>query len=199
MNLKQLYGQTEASVYVTVQPDGEICADTVGPAGTEVDIRIADNGEVLYRSPGVFIGYYKDAAKTAESQDRRRLRAHRRRRLLRSENGHLKIIDRAKDVGRLNDGTLFAPKYIENKLKFYPNIKEAVAFGDGRDYVCVLHQYRSRRGRQLGRAQQRRLRLLSGTRRPSAGLRHDREARRRGEPLAGRGAGAWRARRSSAS
>ena len=92
------------------------------------------------------------------------------------KTGHLKIIDRAKDVGRLNDGTLFAPKYIENKLKFYPNIKEAVAFGDRRDFVCVIHQHRSGRGRQLGRAQQRRLRLLSGARRPSARLRHDRRS-----------------------
>ena len=90
------------------------------------------------------------------------------------KTGHLKIIDRAKDVGRLNDGTLFAPKYIENKLKFYPNIREAVAFGDKRDFVCAMLNIDLDRGRQLGRAQQHRLRLLSGAGRPSAGLRHDR-------------------------
>ena len=84
------------------------------------------------------------------------------------KTGHLKIIDRAKDVGKLNDGTLFPPKYIENKLKFYPNIREAVAIGDKRDFVARDAQYRPDGGRQLGRAQQRRLWLLSGARRPSA-------------------------------
>ena len=93
-----------------------------------------------------------------------------------AKTGHLKIIDRAKDVGKLNDGTLFPPKYIENKLKFFPNIREAVAFGDGRDFVARDDQHRSRRGRQLGRAQQRGLRLLPGAGRPSAGLRHDRRS-----------------------
>jgi long-chain acyl-CoA synthetase len=139
VNLKQLYGQTEASVYVTMQPDGEIRADTVGRPAPQVEIRIAENGEVLYRSPGVFLGYYKDEAKTAETKTADGF--------VRSgdagffdDSGHLKIIDRAKDVGRMREGALFPPKYIENKLKFYPNIKEAVAFGDGRDYVsCFLN------------------------------------------------------------
>ena len=137
VNLKQLYGQTEASVYVTMQPDGEIRADTVGRPAPEVEIRIDDNGEVLYRSPGTFVGYYKDEAKTAETKTADGF--------VRSgdagffdADGHLKIIDRAKDVGKLADGGLFPPKYIENKLKFYPNIKEAVAFGDGRDFVACF-------------------------------------------------------------
>jgi long-chain acyl-CoA synthetase len=137
VNLKQLYGQTEAAVYVTMQPDGEIRADTVGRPAPQVEIRIDDNGEVLYRSPGVFLGYYKDAEKTAETMTADGF--------VRSgdagffdEGGHLKIIDRAKDVGRMRDGALFPPKYIENKLKFYPNIKEAVAFGAGRDGVACL-------------------------------------------------------------
>jgi long-chain acyl-CoA synthetase len=137
VNLKQLYGQTEASVYVTMQPDGEIRADTVGRPAPSVEIRIDDNGEVLYRSPGVFQGYYKDEAKTAETKTPDGF--------VRSGDagffdatGHLKIIDRAKDVGKMRDGSLFPPKYIENKLKFYPNIKEAVAFGDGRDYVACF-------------------------------------------------------------
>ena len=137
VNLKQLYGQTEASVYVTMQPDGEIRADTVGRPAPQVEIRIDESGEVLYRSPGVFIGYYKDAEKTAETKTPDGF--------VRSgdagffdTDGHLKIIDRAKDVGRLRDGGLFPPKYVENKLKFYPNIKEAVAFGAERDFVACF-------------------------------------------------------------
>ena len=137
VNLKQLYGQTEASVYVTMQPDGEIRADTVGRPAPEVDIRIDDSGEVLYRSPGVFIGYYKDEAKTAETKTADGFVRSGDAGFFDAE-GHLKIIDRAKDVGRLGDGSLFPPKYVENKLKFYPNIKEAVAFGDGRDRVACF-------------------------------------------------------------
>lgn len=137
INLKQLYGQTEAFLYVTVQKDGEVRADTVGPAAPNVDIRIADNGEVLFRSPGMFTGYYKEDEKTAEvltpdgfirTGDAGFFDA----------DGQLKIIDRSKDVGKLKDGSLFAPKYIENMLKFFPNIKEAVAFGDGRDFAAAF-------------------------------------------------------------
>jgi len=137
LNLKQLYGQTEACVYVTMQPDGEIRADTVGKPAPDVEIKIAESGEVLYRSPGVFLGYFKQddetaATKTAEGW------VHTGDAGFFDDTGHLKIIDRAKDVGKLADGALFAPKYIENKLKFFPNIKEAVAFGDGRDMVCCF-------------------------------------------------------------
>ncbi len=138
MNLKQLYGQTEAFLYVTAQPDGQIRADTVGPATPNVDIRIDEaTGEVLYKSPGQFVGYYKEPEKTKETMtadgyvktgDAGFFDA----------TGHLRIIDRAKDVGKLKDGSLFAPKYIENKLKFFPNIKEAVAFGQGRDFVAAF-------------------------------------------------------------
>ncbi|WP_436639187.1 AMP-binding protein [Microbaculum sp. FT89] len=137
LNLKQLYGQTEATVFVTVQPDGEIRADTVGKPAPEVEIRIDESGEVLYRSPGVFVGYYKNedatkATKTAEGW------VHTGDAGFFDSEGHLRIIDRAKDVGHLKDGTLFAPKYLENKLKFYPNIKEAVAFGHERDFVTMM-------------------------------------------------------------
>jgi long-chain acyl-CoA synthetase len=137
LNLKQLYGQTEAFLYVTAQPDGQIRADTVGPATPNVAIRIAENGEVLYKSPGQFVGYFKDEAKTAETMtpdgyvktgDAGFFDA----------GGHLKIIDRANDVGKLADGALFAPKYIENKLKFFPNIREVVAFGPDRPYATAL-------------------------------------------------------------
>jgi long-chain acyl-CoA synthetase len=138
VNLKQLYGQTEASVYITAQPDGEIFADTVGKPNIGVDVKIADSGEVLFKSPGVFAGYYKDPQKTAETKTPDGWVHTGDAGFLDPDTGHLKIIDRAKDVGRLNDGTLFAPKYIENKLKFYPNIREAVAFGDQRDFVCVM-------------------------------------------------------------
>lgn len=137
LNLKQLYGQTEASVYITMQPDGEIFGDTVGMPAPDVEIKIAENGEVLYRSPGVFVGYYKneEATRTTKTEDGWVLTGDAG---FIADNGHLKIIDRAKDVGKLTDGSLFAPKYIENKLKFYPNVKEVVAFGDGRDFCGVF-------------------------------------------------------------
>ena len=138
LNLKQLYGQTEAFLYVTAQPDGEIYSDTVGPACPNVDIRIADNGEVLFKSPGMFAGYFKDDAKTAEAMTPDGYVKTGDAGFFDEKTGHLKIIDRAKDVGRLTDGTLFPPKYIENKLKFYPNIREVVAYGDQRDFVCVM-------------------------------------------------------------
>jgi long-chain acyl-CoA synthetase len=138
LNLKQLYGQTEAFLYVTAQPDGAIYSDTVGPACPNVDIRIADNGEVLFRSPGMFTGYFKDPEKTAEVMTPDGFVKTGDAGFFDEKTGQLKIIDRAKDVGKLNDGTLFAPKYIENKLKFYPNIREAVALGDGRDFVSVM-------------------------------------------------------------
>jgi long-chain acyl-CoA synthetase len=138
MNLKQLYGQTEAFLYVTCQPDGQIYSDTVGPAAPNVDIRIADTGEVLFKSPGMFIGYFKDEAKTKEALTADGYVKTGDAGFFDSKTGHLKIIDRAKDVGKLRDGTLFPPKYIENKLKFFPNIREAVAYGDGRDFVSVM-------------------------------------------------------------
>ncbi len=137
INLKQLYGSTEASVFITMQPDGEIKADTVGKPAPGVEIRIADSGEVLFRSPGVFQEYFKNpeataGAKTADGW------VHTGDAGFFAEDGQLKIIDRAKDVGKLNDGSLFAPKYVENKLKFFPNIREAVVFGGDRDYVSAF-------------------------------------------------------------
>ncbi len=137
VNMKQLYGQTEASVFVTIHPNGEVYPETVGKPVSEVELRIADSGEVLYRSPGVFKEYFKNPeatndAKTADGW------VHTGDAGYLDERGHLRIIDRANDVGKLNDGTLFAPKFIENKLKFYPHINEVVAFGHGRDYVAVF-------------------------------------------------------------
>ncbi|PKP63354.1 MAG: long-chain fatty acid--CoA ligase, partial [Alphaproteobacteria bacterium HGW-Alphaproteobacteria-8] len=138
VNLKQLYGQTEASVFITQQPDGEVRADTVGVPSPGVEVRIGPNGEVYYRSPGVFVEYYKNAEATAETKDPEGWVATGDAGFFEETTGHLRIIDRAKDVGRLKSGALFAPKYVENKLKFYPDIKEAVSFGHGRDYVTAF-------------------------------------------------------------
>jgi long-chain acyl-CoA synthetase len=138
LNLKQLYGQTEASVYVTAQPDDEVDAETVGKPSPGVEVQISEKGEVLYRSPGVFVGYYKDPDRTAEVLTTDGWVHSGDAGFFDPKTGQLKIIDRVKDVGRLKDGTLFAPKYIENKLKFYPNIREAVAIGAGRDFVCAM-------------------------------------------------------------
>ncbi len=141
INLKQLYGSTETAVFVCLQPDHEARADTVGVPCEGVEIKVADNGEILVKSPGLLKEYYKNPAATAEvltaegwyhTSDAGFIDAH----------GHLKIIDRVKDVGRIkggaNDGAMFAPKYVENKLKFFQHIKEVVAYGDGRDQVCVM-------------------------------------------------------------
>nr|WP_316643531.1 AMP-binding protein [uncultured Roseateles sp.] len=141
INLKQLYGSTETAVFVCLQPDHQARADTVGVPIDGVEIKLASSGEILVKSPGLLKEYYKNPEATAE--------------VLTAEgwyhtgdagfidaSGHLKIIDRAKDVGRLmggaNDGAMFAPKYVENKLKFFPFIKEAVAFGDKREKVCAF-------------------------------------------------------------
>jgi long-chain acyl-CoA synthetase len=137
MNLKQLYGQTEASVFITLQPNGEVYPETVGRPGPGVEIRISESGEVLFKSPGVFLRYYKNDEATAETKTADGW-VHTGDAGFIDQRGHLRIIDRAKDVGRLTDGTLFAPKYIENRLKFYPEIKETVAIGHGRDFVTVL-------------------------------------------------------------
>jgi long-chain acyl-CoA synthetase len=137
INMKQLYGSTETAVFVCIQPNGQVRADTVGPAVQGVELRITDSGEVLIRSPGLLREYYKNPAATREVKDDDGWYHTGDAGYLESD-GHLKIIDRAKDVGRLVDGSLFAPKYIENKLKFFPYIKEAVAYGNGRERVMVL-------------------------------------------------------------
>jgi long-chain acyl-CoA synthetase len=137
LNLKQLYGQTESSAYVCLQRDGDAKSDTVGPPAPGVEVRITEQGEVLYKSPGTFIGYYRNPQATADTLDPEGW-VHTGDAGIIDDSGHLKIIDRAKDVGRLRDGTLFAPQYIENKLKFYPYIKEAVAHGGERDFVSCF-------------------------------------------------------------
>ena len=141
INLKQLYGSTETAVFVCLQPDDQVKADTVGVPCRGVEIKVDEGGEILVRSPGLLKAYYKNPQATHEvltadgwyhTNDAGFIDAH----------GHLKIIDRVKDVGRIkggpNDGAMFAPKYVENKLKFFPYVKEVVAYGDGRDRVCVM-------------------------------------------------------------
>ena len=141
INLKQLYGSTETAVFVCLQPDNQARADTVGVPIRGVEIKVADNGEILVKSKGLLKEYYKNPEATAEV-----LTAdgwyHTSDAGFLDDHGHLKIIDRVKDVGRIqggaNDGAMFAPKYVENKLKFFPHIKEVVALGDKRDKVCVM-------------------------------------------------------------
>jgi len=137
INLKQLYGSTETCAAVCLQPDGEIKFDSVGKPIPGVEVRIGDNGEVLVKSAGMLKGYYKRADATAESIDAQGY-FHTGDAGFFDEDGHLKIIDRAKDVGKLASGSIYAPNYIENKLKFFSHIKEAVAFGDKRDQVCAF-------------------------------------------------------------
>jgi long-chain acyl-CoA synthetase len=136
INVKQLYGMTEASVFVTIQKDGDVRLDTVGTPVPEVEIRISAEGEVLYRSPGVFQGYYKNPEATRQTLEDGWLHSGDAGFL--DAQGHLKIVDRAKDVTRLADGTIFPPKYLENKLKFSPYVKEAVCIGQDRPFVTAL-------------------------------------------------------------
>ena len=137
VNLKQLYGSTETCAYVCLQPDHGVRFDTVGQAAPGVEIRIADNGEVLVRGPMLLKEYYQRPDATAESIGADGY-FHTGDAGFFDEGGQLKIIDRAKDVGKLANGAMFAPNYIENKLKFFPHIREAVAFGNMRDMVCAF-------------------------------------------------------------
>ncbi len=136
INLKQLYGMTEASVFVSLQKEEEIKSDTCGPPVPWVTVRISPEGEVQFQSPGVFKGYFKNEEATKGAFDGAWYRTGDAGFL--DHDGHLKIIDRFKDVSKLSDGTLFAPKYIENKLKVSHFIREAVAFGPERPYVAAM-------------------------------------------------------------
>src|SRR3989442_8144029 len=136
INVKQLYGMTEASVFVAVQKDGDVRLDTVGTPMPQVEIKISEQGEVMFRTPGVFQGYFKNPEATAATLSDGWIRSGDAGFL--DASGHLKIIDRANDVGRLAHGTLFAPKYLENKLKFSPYVKEAVCIGADRPFVAAL-------------------------------------------------------------
>jgi long-chain acyl-CoA synthetase len=136
VNLKQAYGLTETCVPVAVQRDQDVKLDTVGPPVPEVEVRISQEGEVLFKGPGLFQGYYKNTEATVATLRDGWLATGDAGFL--DPDGHVAIIDRAKDVSRLLDGTVFAPQYIENKLKFSPYIKEAVAIGQGRPFVAAM-------------------------------------------------------------
>jgi long-chain acyl-CoA synthetase len=137
INLKQIYGATEASALVATQADEAADPNTVGCTLPGTHVRIGENGEVQIKGPGVFRGYYKqeDATRAALSEDGWLKTGDAG---IIDPKGQLAIIDRAKDVGKLNDGTPFSPQFIENKLKFSPFIREAVAFGDQRPFVAAM-------------------------------------------------------------
>jgi long-chain acyl-CoA synthetase len=137
INLKQLYGSTETCAYVCLQPDGQIKFDSVGKAAPGVEVKLADNGEVLVRGAMVLKEYYKRPDATAESIDAEGY-FHTGDAGVFDTEGHLRIIDRAKDVGHLSTGAMFAPNYIENKLKFFSHIGEAVCFGHNKDHVVAF-------------------------------------------------------------
>jgi long-chain acyl-CoA synthetase len=137
INLKQLYGSTETGVFVSMQPDGQVKPDTVGPAAPGVELKFGPQREVLVRSPGLFLGYHRDPDATRQATDAEGW-FHTGDAGYLGNDGHLRIIDRLKDVGTLSDGTPFSPKVLENKLKFSPYVKEAVVYGDRRDSVCAI-------------------------------------------------------------
>jgi len=137
INLKQVYGQTEASALVAFQRDGNVDPNTVGEPLPGLEFRITETGELQVRGPGVFVGYYKQDEATAETKTADGWLRTGDAAVI-SPQGQLSIIDRAKDVGRLASGTPFAPQFVENKLKFSPFIREAVAFGDGREFVSAM-------------------------------------------------------------
>ncbi|PWW44409.1 AMP-dependent synthetase/ligase [Melaminivora alkalimesophila] len=137
INLKQLYGQTETCAYVCLQRDGQVELASVGQAAPGIELKIADSGEVLVKGVSLLKEYYKRPDATAEVFDENGYFKTGDAGLIDAQ-GQLRIIDRAKDVGKMASGAMFAPNYIENKLKFFPHIKEAVCFGNGRDRVCAF-------------------------------------------------------------
>ncbi|MGD9774873.1 AMP-dependent synthetase/ligase [Diaphorobacter sp.] len=137
INLKQFYGQTETCAYVCLQRDGQVNLNTVGQAAPGIQLKIANNGEVLVKGAPVLKEYYKRPDATAEVIDAEGW-FHTGDAGVIDAEGQLRIIDRAKDVGKLAGGAMFAPNYIENKLKFFSYVKEAVCFGHDRDKVCAF-------------------------------------------------------------
>jgi len=136
VNLKQIYGQTEINGIAVVHRDGDVKFQTVGTPIPETDIKIDESGEILMRSPAMMEGYYRNPEATAESLKDGWLYSGDAGYF--DEDGHLIVIDRAKDVMTLHDGTKFSPQFIENKLKFSPYIKEAVVFGGDWPFVTAM-------------------------------------------------------------
>ncbi len=137
INLKQVYGATEASAMISCQPDSEANPNTVGRPIPQIEVKIDDRGEVMLKGPNVFIGYFKQEEATRDTMTADGWLKTGDAGFF-DKQGHLVIIDRAKDVGKLADGSAFAPQFIENKLKFSPFIREAVAFGDQRPFVVAM-------------------------------------------------------------
>ncbi len=137
INLKQLYGSTETGLFVTAQSNGRVKPGAVGAVAPGVELAFGPDSEVLVRSPGLFLGYHGDAEGTHRATNADGW-FHTGDAGWLDEDGQLHIVDRVQDVGALSDGTLFAPKMLENKLKFSHYINEAVVFGNGRDRVCVF-------------------------------------------------------------
>lgn len=136
VNLKQIYGLTETSAMCTYQPDEDVKLHSVGMPVPEVEVKIGDQGEVLIKSPGLFQGYYKNPEETSKTLKDGWL--HTGDAGFIDKDKHLVVIDRAKDVSTLAGGTIFAPQFIETKLKFSPHIKEVVTIGQGKDYVTAM-------------------------------------------------------------
>ena len=136
VNLKQIYGQTEISGISCIHREGDINFDSVGKPIPETEIRLSDSGEILSRSPSVFLGYYKNPEETEKTLSGGWL--HSGDAGYFTKDDHLVVIDRVKDVMHLNDGTRFSPQFIENKLKFSPYIKECVCLGNQRDFIASM-------------------------------------------------------------
>jgi long-chain acyl-CoA synthetase len=137
VNLKQVYGSTESSALISIQPDAEANPTSAGRPCPGIEVKIADRGEVLIKSAGIFKGYYKAEEATREVVDPDGW-FHTGDAGFLDPRGHLVIIDRAKDVGAMQDGSPFAPQFIENKLKFSPYVREAVAFGHEKPFVAAM-------------------------------------------------------------
>lgn len=136
VNLKQIYGQTEISGISCIHYDGDVNFDSVGKPIPETEIAISPDGEILSRSPSVFRGYYKNDEATAETVKDGWLHSGDAGHF--TDDGHLVVIDRIKDVMQMSDRTMFSPQFIENKLKFSPYIKEAVVIGDQRKFITAI-------------------------------------------------------------
>ncbi len=133
LNLKHAYGLTEGGGVFQVQPDGEVKPESVGKPLPRTEVKIAEDQEVLVRTPSCFVGYYRDPEAT--------------RKVLRDgwlytgdagyidEDGHLLIIGRKEEIMRTKGGAAISSDFIETRLKFSPYIKEAVVWGEGRDYI----------------------------------------------------------------
>jgi len=136
INLKQIYGQTEIAGISCVHREGEVDFTSVGAPIPETEVKITEEGEIVSKSPAVFLGYYKNEEATAETVVDGWLLSGDAGYF--DDNGRLVVIDRLKDVMHLNDETQFSPQFLENKIKFSPYLRESVVLGGGRDFVTAI-------------------------------------------------------------